>query len=231
MSGESKLSLARRLFLTRLGAGVSVLGAAAATAATAGAAAVQSVEPAAWQPARHMLDDWFDQVPGKHRLVFDTTTPEGASSALLYAGNFLQANKTGYNLQDSDMAVVIVMRHNSTPFAYNDSIWAKYGTPISSQANNFVDPKTKMPPTTNVYNGSGRGGSLDALLKRGVHLAVCQMATRAFAGTIARAVMGNTDDIYNELVGNLLENSHMVPAGIVAVSRAQERGYTFVHAV
>src|SRR5205085_12144100 len=99
-----------------------------------------------------------------------------------------------------DLAVVIVVRHNSTPFAYNDSIWEKYGTPISGQAN-FVDPKTKQPPTTNVYNASGgRAGTLDAMLKRGVHLAVCQMATRAFAGTIARAVSANTDDIYNEIV-------------------------------
>ena len=178
-----------------------------------------------------MQDDWFDQLPGQHRFVFDTTTPDGAGSAVLYANNYFLANRSGYNLQDSDLAVVIVMRHNSTPFAYNDSIWAKYGTPISGQAN-FTDPKTKQPPIVNVYNApGGRGGTLDALLKRGVHLALCQVATRNYAGTIARAVNANTDDIYNEIVANLLSNSHIVPAGIVAVNRAQERGYAFVHAV
>jgi intracellular sulfur oxidation DsrE/DsrF family protein len=63
-----------------------------------------------------------------------------------------------------------------------------------------------------------------------VQLAVCSVATRGFAGAIAQATGGNTDNINNELVANLLTNSRMVPAGIVAVNRAQERGYTFVSA-
>jgi intracellular sulfur oxidation DsrE/DsrF family protein len=65
------------------------------------------------------------------------------------------------------------------------------------------------------------------VLKRGVHLAVCQLATRLFAAGLAQASGGNADAVYNEVVGNLVANSHMVPAGIVAVSRGQERGYTF----
>ena len=35
-------------------------------------------------------------------------------------------------------------------------------------------------------------------------------------------------DRLNELAANLLANAHLVPAGIVAVNRAQERGYSFV---
>jgi intracellular sulfur oxidation DsrE/DsrF family protein len=224
----SQSSGGRRHFLTRLGAGVSVLGTAAAVKGYA--APPQSADSTRWSATRHSQDDWFDEIPGQHRLVFDTTTADGLSSALLYASNYFLANRTGYNLQDKDLAVVIVVRHNSTPFAYTDAIWAKYGTPISNQMN-FVDPKTKQPPTVNLYNAAGRGSTMDALLKRGVHLAVCQMATRAFAGSIARAVGANNDEIYNEVAANLLSNSHLVPAGIVAVSRAQERGYTFVNAV
>ncbi len=41
---------------------------------------------------------------------------------------------------------------------------------------------------------------------------------------------GNTDTIYDELVVNIVGNARMVPAGIVAVNRAQERGYTLVSA-
>ena len=220
----SRSILARRSFLTRFGTGVTAFGAVAAAGVPE--AAAQSSAEARWQPTRHMLDDWFDQIPGQHRFVFDTTTPEGASSAFLYANNYYMANNTGYGLQNADLAVVIVVRHNSTPFAYTDAIWAKYGVPISKQANNFVDPMTKEPAKVNVYNKQ-----LDGLLKRGLHLAVCQMATRNYAGVIARATGGTTDDIYNELTSNLMPNSHMVPAGIVAVNRAQERGYAFVHAV
>jgi len=210
--------VARRSFLTGIGTGVTLLG-------TAGAVLAQT--PAqTFEPTRHAQDDWLDQIPGKHRCVFDTTTPEGASSAGLFANNYYTANLNTYGLQNSDLAVVVVLRHSSTPFAYNDAIWAKYGAPISQQAGNFVDPRTKVTPVINVYKNS-----LEGLIRRGAHLAVCQMATRAYAGAIARAVSGNTDAIYEELAANLLGNSHLVPAGIVAINRAQERGYTFVHAV
>jgi intracellular sulfur oxidation DsrE/DsrF family protein len=35
--------------------------------------------------------------------------------------------------------------------------------------------------------------------------------------------------VFKELTENLVPNGHMVPAGIVAVNRAQERGYTFTY--
>jgi intracellular sulfur oxidation DsrE/DsrF family protein len=99
---------------------------------------------------------------------------------------------------------------------------------------NFTDPKSKQAPKANLYNSAdygnqlpNRGTTLDSLLKQGVQLAVCSVATRGFAGAIAEAVGGNTDTIYSELISNLLSNSRMVPAGIVAVNRAQERGYSF----
>ncbi|MBI2150296.1 MAG: hypothetical protein HYU27_06790, partial [Acidobacteria bacterium] len=80
-------------------------------------------------------------------------------------------------------------------------------------------------------DGNRQGGRLDSLIKRGVRLAVCQMATRAIAGQIARAANQETGAVFQELAANRLANAHMVPAGIVAVNRAQERGYSFVVAV
>ena len=216
--------MARRSFLTGAGAGVALLGTAATVMPIP--ATAQTATDAPFQAARHSQDDWLDQIPGKHRCVFDTTMPEGASSAALYATNYFAANQSGYNLQNTDLAIVIVLRHFSTPFAFNDSIWAKYGATISQMANNFVDPRTKQTPVTNVYRTS-----LEGLTGRGVQLAVCQMATQALAGSIAKAASSTTDAIYKEITANLLSNSHLVPTGIVAVTRAQERGYTFVHAV
>jgi hypothetical protein len=52
------------------------------------------------------------------------------------------------------------------------------------------------------------------------------LATRGIAGQAARLTGGKVDDIYKELVDNKIPNAHMVPAGIVAVSRAQERGFS-----
>ena len=235
MTGKSfQWPLQRRSFLTRLSAGVAAF---AAGAAGGGATAeAQSTANARWQPGRHELDDWMDNVPGKHRLIFDTVTAEGFGLALPFSNNYYTANQTGYGLKDSDLAVIIVARHNSTPFAFNDAMCAKYGVQIAQRAN-FSDPKTKAAPNSNPYNASdygdalaNRGVTLDTVLKHEVQFAVCQLATRAYARAIAMAVGADADSIFNEITANLLSNSHLVPAGIVAVNRAQERGYSFVHA-
>ena len=229
---DSNSQLERRSFLMRLTVGATALG---ATVGLGAAAQAQTPRAGGFQPARHALDNWFDQLKGSHRFVFDTTTADAAGAALLYANNFYTANKDAYSLQPSDLAIVIVLRHFSTPFAYNDMIWAKYGAGFS-EALNFTDPKTKQAPTTNLYNSASYGltlpnfgTTLDSLIQKGVNFAVCDMATHFFAGAIAEKTKGNADAVYRELVANVIPNSHMVPAGIVAVNRAQERGYTFAY--
>jgi intracellular sulfur oxidation DsrE/DsrF family protein len=232
MTKQSPSPSERRSFLTRLNAGAASL----AALATGGVAMARekSTATARWEPARHEKDDWLDKLPGKHRLVFDTIAPNGLGQALAFAWNFMFVNRKDYGLQNSDLAVVVVLRHRSTAFGYNDAVWAKYGTAFAALAD-VQDPKSKLAPTTNIYNTGdygdllpNRGVTLDAVVKEGVQLAVCSLATRAYAASAAKAVGGNADAIYNELVANLVGNARMVPAGIVAVSRAQERGYSLV---
>src|SRR4051812_3724342 len=122
MLREVDMSTDRRSFLTHLGAGVTVAGSALASGvplANAQSAASSFV------PARHTEDDWMDRLPGRHRMVFDSTTPASFGAALAYANNFLNASKE-YKLGDQDHAVIIIARHFATPFAYNDAMWAKY---------------------------------------------------------------------------------------------------------
>ena len=228
---SSQLPLARRSFLSRFGAGMTAIGTTFVGPSTASA---QSSPEGRWQPSRHATDDWLDQVPGKHRFFFDTTSPGAIAQAIAFATNYFTANKSGYGLEDADLAVVICVRHQSTAFAFNDAMWAKYGAPLAERAN-FTDPKTKQPPTVNVYNTSGydtlpnRGITVDALIKRGVHFAVCGLSTRANATFIAQKTGGKADDIFAELVAHLVGNAHLVPAGIVAVNRAQEHGYSLAY--
>ena len=137
-----------------------------------------------------------------------------------------------YGLKESDLAVVIVARHKATSFAYNDAIWAKYDKQISEQAE-FTDPQTKEPPKINVYGAAGetaQAGKMDALIKKGVQFAVCSMSTRGIAGRIAKANGLETDSVFKEIAANLIGNARMVPAGVLAVNRAQERGYSFIYA-
>ena len=76
-----------------------------------------------------------------------------------------------------------------------------------------------------------RNVTLDSLFKQGVQLAVCSVATRGYAAAVTQAVGGNADAINSELIANLVvSNARMVPAGIVAVNRAQEHGYSLVRA-
>jgi len=209
--------LPRRSFLTQAVPGVAI---GAGAAITIPVATAQSVGGARWEPARHEQDDWLDKIPGKHRLVFDTTDSAGMNSALLYGGNYYTANRTGYGLQNNDLAVVIIARHFSTAYAYNEALWAKYGDQLSNSADS-----TKPPSKTNPY-----ARQLATMTERGVHFAVCQMATGRIAGIIASAVGAANADIVAEISANLLPNSHLVPAGIVAVARAQDRGYALVNA-
>ncbi len=224
MNEDSAAPAARRRFVTRTGlASFGALGGALGIALGKPKAAA-----ARWEAARHEKDDWLDKLPGVHRLVFDTTTPDKIGEAMLFANNFMIVNAQDYGLKSGDLAVVIVARHFSTPFGYNDAMWAKYGTQLAA-ITKAEDPKTKQAPKVNYYNAAGPGGaSIDTLGKLGVQIAVCAFATRFFAGLIAQQTGGDAKAVFEELTANLLANARMVPAGIVAVNRAQERGYALV---
>ena len=214
---------ARRSFLARLGAAAAAFGfgSSAAAAQQGGASAASTAAP--WQPAREAKDDWLDQIPGKHRLIFDTTSPEAVADAIRYTGNFFTANKNGYGLESSEVAVVIVLRHKATQFAFSDEVWAKYGKVLSGE-DKFTDPKTGAVPSSNFYKAG-----LEGHIKRGVHLAVCDLSTNRLKSAIAKAHDAKPDEIYKQLTSTALGNSHFVAAGILAVNRAQERGYAVAH--
>ena len=225
--------VARRSFLGRLGAGIGVIGAAAVASSPAVAAALPAASPKEWKPARHEQDNWLEEVPGLHRFVFDTTTAGGFDAALRYAQNYYFTNEMSYGLKDSDLAVLFIARARSTAFGYSDAMWAKYGMMFSQQSG-FTDPKTKQPPAVNFFARAGDAadqdaGTMQALIKMGVRIGVCAAATRNIALRIATATNGDREAINKELSSNLIcPNARMVPAGIVAVNRAQERGYSLV---
>lgn len=213
---------------------VSGVGAAVAAFAFGSPAAAQT--PAArFQPARHNQDAWLDAVPGKHRTFIDAATVRGAAEAMLYANNLYESNKTGYSLPERDIVVVACLRHFATAFAFDNAIWAKYGKVMSTMLE-FTDPKTKQAPATNLLFSPdygmalpNLGSTIDSVVKRGTRFAVCDMATHFFAGQIAMMSGGNADAVYKELVANTIPNSHMVAAGVLAVNRAQEYGYTLLN--
>jgi intracellular sulfur oxidation DsrE/DsrF family protein len=221
-------SKSRRSFLSNLG--VAATAAGAGFAAAPAAARAQGPAEGRWQPARHPQDDWFDQLPGKHRFFFDTTTPDRLEDAIQFTGNYYGASKGVYGLENADLAVVVCMRHRSAPFAFHDAMWAKYGATLAKRAE-FVDPRTKEAPKLNFFTPNAppapaRARGLANLTALGVQFAICNLSTRAIAGLIADATDQKTDVVYKEITANLIEHGRLVPAGIVAVNRAQEKGYS-----
>src|SRR5690348_16322941 len=121
----SPSALERRSFLSRISAGAAAF--AAIVAGRAATGFTPAAAAASFQPELHAKDDWMDIIPGKHRAIFDTTTPDVLGDALAFANNFFRANKSDYGLQNNDLAVILVMRHRSTSFAFNDAMRAKDG--------------------------------------------------------------------------------------------------------
>lgn len=216
---------------TIIGAGALVAGAGLIASAPARASAGKN-----WLPAHEAKDDWMDLPGTRHRMVYDTIGAKAFAEALFYATNYYVANKSGYGLEPDKLGVIIIARHMSTPFAYVDAIWAKYGETFA-KVSGLEGHEAELAKTCNPFLANGRaemkgpGGdaSIATLVANGTRFAVCGMATTFIAGMLAEGSGGSAEAIDAELSAALVPNAVMVPAGIVAVNRAQEYGYTFAY--
>lgn len=204
----------RRAMLAGLGA---VAAAGALGAPAAGAQTPATSDP--FVPALHSEDAWLSALRGKHRIIMDVTTPAHLPDAVRFAGNLFAGHKTGYGVDESDLAVVICLRHVVTAYGYADAMWAKYGK--------TMDPELTPVAATNPYNSGSRMQFAD-LAKRGVQFMVCATASRGLAGRIA-GQGGDADAVMKELAGNLIPSSRLVPAGVIGVTHAQERGFAYLY--
>jgi hypothetical protein len=216
---------------------VSGIGAAVAAVAVGVRPARAQAPTGSFKPARHPKDAWLNDAGGKHRVIIDCATPDGAGEGLLYAGNLYTTNKAAYEIDAKDLAIVVCLRHFATVFAYNDTIWGKYGKAFSDLLH-FTDPKTKAAPSTNLYNSADYGltlpnfgNTIGSVVANGTQFAVCDLATTFIAGQLATAAQGDAKAIHDELVANLIPNSHLVSAGVIATTRAQEYGYALLTAL
>ncbi len=215
----------RRSLLTGMGA--AAVGVVAAATANAQGSDVRK--------ARHEKDRWLAELPGEHRVFIDTSYATGGMEALHYANNILTSNRNDYGGSDSDYAMVICWRHYAAPYGYKDETWARYGE-IFSAVMGLEDPQTGKPYHVNPANIAGRedldngGDTIDKTLARGVRIAICNAATRWYAGYVADQVDGDAEAIYKSFVDSAVPNSHFVGAGVMATTRAQEYGFSLLSA-
>ena len=204
----------RRTLITGLGAV-----AAAAIGATASQAQSQRAPATAFTPTLHPQDAWLSAMPGKHRVVLDVTTPQGVPDAVRFAGNLFLGSKNGYNIEESELAMVICLRHAATAYGYGDAVWAKYGK--------VIDANATPVPTVNAFN-SGSRMDWSALAKRGVQFMVCGTASRNLATRFA-GPGGDVDAVLKEMTGHLIPSARLVAAGVVGVTHAQDHGFRLLY--
>lgn len=232
MNDDSTVLSKRRRFLT--GMGLVATGATLAATARAAEHHDQHHGSSTFTPARHELDAWMDQLGSTHRAFVDSSTGRGGADALNYANNILLGHRDVYGGSDTDYGLIVCFRHMSTPLGYNEAMWEKYGQNLS-RFTGFTAPGSDTPLSVNPMNieqdaYGNRGNTLNALAGRGVQFAICSKATQAVAGMLARSTNQPVEEVFQELTSNAIPNGRFVPAGVLAATRSQEYGYSFLFA-
>jgi intracellular sulfur oxidation DsrE/DsrF family protein len=227
---DLKLSTHRRGFLGRVAAGAAAIGLGsvvspvAAAAETAGMA--RNADPA--------FEGWLNKITGKHKAMFDS--PEvNDGFCFIWARVWLNTCNATYGLTDADNSAAIVLRHFSAPLALTDAMWAKYHFGEMVKLN---DAKTSAPAVRNTFHKMAAadqmlpGYGIDELLAKGVLMGVCNVALTVMSGMVAAKMGGGMtgETVKADWVANLIPGIVIVPSGVLAVNRTQEKGCTYTFA-
>ncbi len=175
-------------------------------------------------------DAWFKKITGKHRLVVDATQPHGIFP-FAWPKVFLLTN-AATGTPEKDCSVVVVLRHDAIPYAMDHALWSKYkfgdvfkaedpATHAASLRNPFWQPK----PDDFTVPGVGPVEiGIDQLQKSGVMFCVCNMAITVYSAAVATSMGLDPAAVKAEWVAGVLPGIQVVPSGVWAVGRAQEKG-------
>jgi intracellular sulfur oxidation DsrE/DsrF family protein len=230
-TNESILGNPRRAFLGKLAAGAAALGLSSVFAPLH-----LQAKPKPAPAAEGSVDEWFGKIKGKHRMVFDATRPHEVFP-FAWPKVFLMTNEqTG--TPASDTGVVVVLRHSAIGYAMDNKVWEKYKLGEIFQAE---DPATKKPSTRNPFWQPKEGDfkipgignvqiGINELQASGVMFCVCNMAMTVYSGVIAQKTGGDAAAIKKEFDAAILPGIQIVPSGLLALNRAQEKGCSYVFA-
>lgn len=213
----------RRAFMRSVGVGAIAI-AATAVGVRAGAEPLATIE----SPD----EAWLARLTGKHRQYFDAVSANDGWG-LVFAANFLDMNMKAYNLKESDITTVVGLRHMSVPLAVNDAMWAKYKL---GEFFKITDKSTNAPATRNVFSRLKPGdmpmpdAGVQELIARGVIFTACNVALTVISGMTASAAGLPPAGALQEWTANLIPGVVVVPAGVLAVNRAQEHNCTYCYA-
>jgi hypothetical protein len=206
---------------------------ALAATATAGLGVMTPVIGAAATTAGPSTDftRWLDTIPGTYRQVYDM--PElNSGFGLAWSWVFLLTGAQGYGVPESDLGVVLVLRHAAVPLAFEDRLWAKYKL---GEVFKIDDPDTKAPALRNPYYLKPGAlpipdAGLQKLIDRGVRVAACNMAITVYSGMVAKQMGLKHEEVMKEWVAAVHPGIAVVPSGVLALNGAISRGCAYVFA-
>ena len=222
----------RRSFLGSIAAGATVAGIAAISTPLK----LYAEEPFSAASPDEDPDEWFKQIKGKHRMVFDVTQPNEIFPFAWPRVFMITNNQTG--TPENQQGVVVVLRSKAIPYAFEDRLWEKYkfgeqfkiddpATKAPSLRNPFWRPKPgdfKLPGIGNVAIG------INELQNSGVMFCVCETAITGRSSLSAQQMNLDAEKVKKDWVDGLLPNIQLVPSGVWAVGRAQEHGCAYCFA-
>ncbi len=177
------------------------------------------------------FEAWLGRIKGKHRQVFDAPEPNDGLP-LAWSRVFLStSNEAG--TPDSDLCAVVVLRHSAIPLAMNDEAWAKYKF---GELFKITDHATNAPAVRNVYAHVKPGElpfpdmAVEQLQGRGVLFSVCNMAITFYSAGVAKNMDLKAEDVKKDWIAAVLPGIQVVPSGVLAVNRAQEKGCSYCYA-
>lgn len=240
MEPGDQLTTNRRAFI-----GTVATGAAAMTLGGLAAPLQSMAKEKNHYPGDDDPDTWFKKLDGKkHKIVFDATNAHEAMP-FIWPAVFMMTNQaTG--TAPKDQGIVVILRHEAIPFAFENKLWSKYNfgevfkaselggafkaadyKSAASSRNPLWQPKDgdfQVPGFGNVNIG------INQLQEQGVMFAVCNAAMTVYSTALAQGMNLKAQDVYNEWKGGLLPGVQVVPSGVWAVGRAQEHGCAYCFA-
>lgn len=225
---NSKHATSRRGFIGTVAAGAAVIG-LSGLVSPLGAQAENT-------PSLSDAEAWFDKIKGKHRMVFDATQPHEILPFAWPRVFLLTNQKTGS--EEKDCTAMVILRHAAIPYAMQDNLWKKYkfgevfkaddpATKTAAVRNPFWKPKPgdfKVPGIGPVAIG------INELQDSGVMFGVCEIALTVYSAVVAEGMKLNAEEVRKEWVAGILPGIQVVPSGVWAINRAQERGCSYCFA-
>jgi len=217
------------------------LGGIAAGAAALGVSTLSPLQQIHASPGFQALDaddpaeQVFKNLKGKHRIVFDTVNPVWLFP-FAWPRVFLLTNMaTGTPEKENN--VVVILRHEAIPYAFQDSLWDKYKFGEMFE----VKDMEKKPVTRNAFWKPAKGTfkvpgfgvievGINELQDSGVQFVVCNAAMTVYSAAAAEKMNMKAEDVYKEWKAGLLPGITPVPSGVWAVGRAQEAKCAYCYA-